>query len=116
MEIRKQLVKRNIAGDVILVPIGDTSLELQGLVILNETGELCGTICPRRRMRRTWRRLCGPSMTWMRPRPCGTPRRFWSSYGSWTSFLSKTAGGTHCVPPAQPVEKVRQKLGFFAFL
>ncbi len=40
MEIRKQLVKRNIAGDVILVPIGDTSLELQGLVILNETGEL----------------------------------------------------------------------------
>ena len=26
--------------DVILVPIGDTSLELQGLVILNETGEL----------------------------------------------------------------------------
>lgn len=28
MEIRKQLVKRNIAGDVILVPIGDTSLEL----------------------------------------------------------------------------------------
>ena len=35
MEIRKQLVKRNIAGDVILVPIGDTSLELQGLVILD---------------------------------------------------------------------------------
>ena len=44
MEIRKQLVKRNIAGDVILVPIGDTSLELQGLVILNETGELKLTI------------------------------------------------------------------------
>ena len=40
MEIRKQLVKRNIAGDVILVPIGDASLELKGLVTLNETGEL----------------------------------------------------------------------------
>lgn len=35
MEIRKQLVKRNIAGDVILVPIGDASLELKGLVTLN---------------------------------------------------------------------------------
>lgn len=40
MEIRKQLVKRNIAGDVILVPIGDASLELKGLTTLNETGEL----------------------------------------------------------------------------
>ena len=39
MKIRKQLVKRTIAGDVILVPIGDASLELKGLLTLNETGE-----------------------------------------------------------------------------
>ena len=39
MKIRKQLVKRTIAGDVILVPIGDASLELKGLLTLNDTGE-----------------------------------------------------------------------------
>ena len=39
MNVRKQLVKRTIAGDVILVPVGDASLELKGLLILNETGE-----------------------------------------------------------------------------
>ena len=39
MIIRKQLVKRNIAGDVILVPIGDSSLTLKGLITLNETAE-----------------------------------------------------------------------------
>ena len=38
MNVRKQLVKRTIAGDVILVPVGDASLELQGLLTLNETG------------------------------------------------------------------------------
>ncbi len=39
MNVRKQLVKRTIAGDVILVPGGDASLELKGLLTLNETGE-----------------------------------------------------------------------------
>ena len=39
MNVRKQLVKRTIAGDVILVPVGDASLELEGLLTLNETGE-----------------------------------------------------------------------------
>lgn len=39
MNVRKQLVKRTIAGDVILVPVGDSSLELKGLLTLNETGE-----------------------------------------------------------------------------
>lgn len=39
MNVRKQLVKRTIAGDVILVPVGDSSLELKGLLTLNESGE-----------------------------------------------------------------------------
>lgn len=39
MTIKKQLVKRNIAGDVILVPVGDSSLTLKGLIMLNETAE-----------------------------------------------------------------------------
>lgn len=39
MNLKKQLVKRKIAGEVILVPIGDASLELKGLMTLNESGE-----------------------------------------------------------------------------
>lgn len=39
MKILKQLSKRKIVDDVILVPIGDTSLKLKGLITLNETGE-----------------------------------------------------------------------------
>ena len=46
MNIRKQLVKRNIAGDVILVPVGDASLEIKGLLTLNETGELLWDALP----------------------------------------------------------------------
>lgn len=48
MIIRKQLVKRSIAGDVILVPVGDASLELKGLLTLNETGERMWDLLPRR--------------------------------------------------------------------
>lgn len=46
MTIRKQLVKRTIAGDVILVPVGDASLELKGLLTLNESGERMWDLLP----------------------------------------------------------------------
>ena len=46
MIIRKQLVKRTIAGDAILVPVGDASLELKGLLTLNETGERMWDLLP----------------------------------------------------------------------
>lgn len=46
MKIKRELVKRNIAGDVILVPVGDASLELKGLIILNETGEFLWDALP----------------------------------------------------------------------
>ena len=36
MRVIKQLIKREIAGDVILVPVGRTVLENNGLFILNE--------------------------------------------------------------------------------
>lgn len=39
MKTLKRLIKRNIAGDIILVPVGDASLEIKGLITLNETGE-----------------------------------------------------------------------------
>ncbi len=46
MKIRKELVKRTIAGDVILVPVGNASLELKGLLTLNETGESIWDLLP----------------------------------------------------------------------
>ena len=38
MEIKKELIKREIAGDVILVPVGRAVVENNGLFILNELG------------------------------------------------------------------------------
>ncbi len=38
MVIKKELIKREIAGDVILVPVGRTVLESNGLFVLNELG------------------------------------------------------------------------------
>ena len=82
MEIRKQLVKRNIAGDVILVPIGDASLELKGLVTLNETGELLWDRLPQAADAAERRRRCGRSTMWTSPRRCRTHRRSWTPCGS----------------------------------
>ena len=36
MKIKKELIKREIAGDVILVPVGKTVLDSNGLFLLNE--------------------------------------------------------------------------------
>ena len=38
MEIKKELIKRNIAGDTVLVPVGKTVYDANGLFILNEVG------------------------------------------------------------------------------
>lgn len=38
MKIKKQLVKRDIAGDVILVPVGESVYDSNGLFALNELG------------------------------------------------------------------------------
>ena len=38
MIIKKELIKREIAGDTILVPVGKTVLESNGLFVLNELG------------------------------------------------------------------------------
>ena len=38
MEIKKQLITRNIAGDTILVPVGKTVYEDNGLFVLSELG------------------------------------------------------------------------------
>jgi len=38
MKIKKELVKRDIAGDTVLVPVGKTVYDSNGLFILNEAG------------------------------------------------------------------------------
>lgn len=38
MKIKKELVKREIAGDTILVPVGKTMYDSRGMFILNELG------------------------------------------------------------------------------
>lgn len=38
MIIKKELIKRDIAGDTILVPVGRTVLDSNGLFVLNELG------------------------------------------------------------------------------
>lgn len=46
MKIKKNLIKRNIAGDVILVPVGSASLDIKGLISLNETAEVIWDALP----------------------------------------------------------------------
>ena len=46
MKIKKELIKRNIAGDIILVPVGSASLDLKGLITLNEAAEVIWDALP----------------------------------------------------------------------
>ena len=39
MIIKKELIKRQIAGDTILVPVGKTVYDANGLFVLNELGD-----------------------------------------------------------------------------
>lgn len=46
MELKLQLVKRDVAGDIILVPVGDASLKIKGLITLNETASVLWDALP----------------------------------------------------------------------
>ncbi len=46
MQIKKELIKREIAGDVILVPVGKTVLDNNGLFVLNELGGFLWDMLP----------------------------------------------------------------------
>ena len=46
MIIKKELIKREIAGDTILVPVGKTVLESNGLFLLNELGTFIWDLLP----------------------------------------------------------------------
>ena len=47
MKIRKELIKRQIAGDTILVPVGKTVYDSNGLFVLNELGDFIWDLLPR---------------------------------------------------------------------
>lgn len=38
MKLKGEFVQREIAGEVILVPVGQTALEFNGIITLNQTG------------------------------------------------------------------------------
>lgn len=46
MIIKKELIKRDIAGDTILVPVGKTMYDSGGLFVLNELGSFIWDILP----------------------------------------------------------------------
>ena len=46
MQIKKELIKRDIAGDTILVPVGKTVYESNGLFVLNELGAFIWDLLP----------------------------------------------------------------------
>ena len=46
MQIKKELIKREIAGDTILVPVGKTVYESNGLFALNELGAFIWNLLP----------------------------------------------------------------------
>lgn len=46
MNIKKELIKREIAGDTILVPVGKTVYDSNGLFALNELGAFIWNMLP----------------------------------------------------------------------
>ena len=46
MIIKKELIKREIAGDTILVPVGKTIYDSNGLFVMNELGSFIWDLLP----------------------------------------------------------------------
>lgn len=46
MKIKKELIKRDIAGDIVLVPVGKTVYDSNGLFILNGVGSFVWDLLP----------------------------------------------------------------------
>ena len=46
MEIKRELIKRQIAGDTVLVPVGRTVYDCNGLFVLNELGSFIWDLLP----------------------------------------------------------------------
>lgn len=46
MQIKKELIKRTVAGDTVLVPIGSAVYDANGLFVLNELGGFLWDLLP----------------------------------------------------------------------
>ena len=46
MKIKKTVIKRKVAGDTILIPVGSAVLDSNGLFVLNEVAEFIWDILP----------------------------------------------------------------------
>lgn len=46
MKIKKELIKRDVAGETILVPVGKTVYDSNGLFVLNELGAFIWDLLP----------------------------------------------------------------------
>lgn len=46
MKIKKELIKRQVAGDTILVPVGQAVYDSNGLFVLNEVGAFIWDLLP----------------------------------------------------------------------
>lgn len=46
MQIKKELIKRTIAGDTVLVPVGSAVYDANGLFVLNELGGFLWELLP----------------------------------------------------------------------
>ena len=46
MKIKKDLIKRQVAGDTILVPVGQSIYQSNGLFVLNEVGAFLWDLLP----------------------------------------------------------------------
>lgn len=46
MKIKKELIKRDIAGETVLVPVGKTIYDSHGLFVLNELGTFLWALLP----------------------------------------------------------------------
>ena len=46
MKIKKELIKREVAGETILVPVGKTVYDSNGLFVLNELGAVIWDLLP----------------------------------------------------------------------
>ena len=46
MIIKKDFIKRDVAGDIVLVPVGKTVLDSNGLFVMNELGAFIWDLLP----------------------------------------------------------------------
>ena len=46
MQIKKELIKRTVAGETVLVPVGDAVYQANGLFVLNELGGFLWDLLP----------------------------------------------------------------------